>query len=94
MRNDIELKAPLLVAAWPGIGHVAMTAGYFLVSKLQMHAIAAPGTMRLFDLEYVLVKDGKVLPLEPPRIVSICGKTQSINMIFSSFWLKLCRPSA
>jgi hypothetical protein len=35
-----SLHHPWLVAVWPGMGHVALNAGYFLLAKLQMHLIA------------------------------------------------------
>ena len=30
----LKLKNPWLVAVWPGMGHVAMSAGYYLMAKL------------------------------------------------------------
>jgi predicted ATP-grasp superfamily ATP-dependent carboligase len=48
----------LLVAVWPGIGQVGLTAGYYLMSKLRMHEEKPPRTMDLFDLDHVDVEKG------------------------------------
>ena len=40
MASEIKLNKPWLVAVWPGMGHVAISAGYFLVAKLGMHILA------------------------------------------------------
>lgn len=47
-----------LVAVWPGMGQVALTAGYYLMSKLHMHEEEAPATGDLFDVDHVDIKDG------------------------------------
>lgn len=56
-----------MVAVWPGMGNVALTAGYYLMSKLQMLQIAEFAASELFDVEQVEVKDGIVPPAELPR---------------------------
>jgi len=48
----------LLVAVWPGIGQVGLTAGYYLMSKLRMHEEKPPRTTDLFDLDHVDVEKG------------------------------------
>lgn len=48
----------LLVAVWPGIGQVGLTAGYYLMSKLRMHEEKPPRTTDLFDLDHVDVENG------------------------------------
>lgn len=47
-----------LVAVWPGMGQVAVTAGYYLMSKLHMHEEEPPATGDLFDLDHVDIKEG------------------------------------
>jgi hypothetical protein len=62
-----EQNHPLLVAVWPGMGQVASIAGYYLMSKLQMHEIEPIPARDLFDVEYVDVKDGLVTMGSLPR---------------------------
>jgi hypothetical protein len=38
------------------MGHVALTAGFYLMSKLPMHEEEAPATSDLFDLDHIDVK--------------------------------------
>lgn len=67
MADDVRLNKPWLVAVWPGMGHVALSGGYYLMAKLGMHTLAefqAPG---LFDVEHVEVKDGLIRPGHLPR---------------------------
>ena len=40
MPEVITLNKPWLVAVWPGLGQVALSAGYYLLAKLGMHYIA------------------------------------------------------
>ncbi len=40
MALEVKLNRPWLVAVWPGMGHVAISAGYYLVTKLGMHILA------------------------------------------------------
>ncbi len=47
-----------LLAVWPGMGHVALTAGFYLMSKLHMHEEEPLDTGDLFDLEHVDVEEG------------------------------------
>lgn len=53
-------RRPWLVAVWPGMGQVALTAGYYLMSRLRMHEADAVPVRDLFDVEHVDVKDGLV----------------------------------
>lgn len=46
------------MAVWPGIGQVALTAGYYLMSKLRMHEEKPLKTTDLFDLDHVDVDKG------------------------------------
>lgn len=67
MSEAIQLNKPWLVAVWPGMGHVAMTAGYFLMAKLGMHVLAEFSSRELFDVEHVEVKGGVIRPGRLPR---------------------------
>jgi proteasome assembly chaperone (PAC2) family protein len=49
-----------MVAVWPGMGHVAISAGYYLMAKLEMHLLAEFRPLELFDVEHVEVKGGLV----------------------------------
>lgn len=67
MANKIQLHSPWLVAVWPGMGHVAVSSGYYLLSKLGMHAFAEYEENDLFDIDHVEVKNGIVQPSSKPR---------------------------
>lgn len=62
-----ELNHPWLVAVWPGMGNVAVSAGYYLMAKLGMHQLAEFSTRELFDLDHIEVKDGLIKPARQPR---------------------------
>ena len=55
-----KLRNPWLVAVWPGMGHVALSAGYYLMAKLGMHLLAEFSPRELFDAEHVEVKGGLI----------------------------------
>lgn len=67
MAEKLNLKAPWLVAVWPGMGNVALNAGYYLLAKLEMHVIAEFEVANLFDVERVEVKEGRIQTVEHPR---------------------------
>ncbi len=67
MSDVTQLNRPWLVAVWPGMGQVAMTAGYYLMSKLSMHHFAEFPASGLFDVDYALIKGGRVRKTERPR---------------------------
>lgn len=67
MATDLKLNRPWLVAVWPGMGQVAITAGYYLMAKLGMHQFAELSARELFDIEHVEVKDGVIRPAVMPR---------------------------
>jgi proteasome assembly chaperone (PAC2) family protein len=58
MALDRKLHRPWLIAVWPGMGHVAISAGYYQLSKLGMELFAELSPQGLFDVEYVEVKRG------------------------------------
>jgi proteasome assembly chaperone (PAC2) family protein len=62
MTEKLKLNHPWLVAVWPGMGHVAINAGYYLMSKLGMQLIAEYEAGDLFDIEHVVVKEGMIQP--------------------------------
>jgi proteasome assembly chaperone (PAC2) family protein len=62
-----QLHHPWLIAVWPGMGHVAINAGIYLLAKLGMNALAEFETPDLFDVDQVEVKDGIIQPVRRPR---------------------------
>jgi uncharacterized protein len=67
MAEEVKLVKPWMVAVWPGIGQVAISAGYYLMSKLGMHALAEFSPRELFDVDHVEVKDGLIATGRLPR---------------------------
>jgi hypothetical protein len=64
MADNAKFRNPWLVAVWPGMGHVAVTAGYYLMTKLGMEELSELPTQGSFDLESVDVQHGII---QPPR---------------------------
>lgn len=62
-----KLNNPRLVAVWPGMGHVALNAGIYLLSRLKMTQFAEFDATSLFDAENVEVKQGLIQPMKRPR---------------------------
>jgi proteasome assembly chaperone (PAC2) family protein len=62
-----RLNHPWLLAVWPGMGHVALNAGYYLLAKLGMTLVAELEAAGLFDVDDVEVKDGILQPRSKPR---------------------------
>ena len=67
MIEDMELNRPWMLAVWPGMGKVAMSAGYYLVAKLGAHVLAKFSPEGLFDVEHVEVKSGLIRTGRFPR---------------------------
>jgi uncharacterized protein len=67
MPDETKLNKPWLVAVWPGMGHVAISAGYYLIAKLDMEAVAEFSPRELFDVEHVEVKNGLIKSGRLPR---------------------------
>lgn len=67
MPDAQKLNAPWLIAVWPGMGHVAVSAGYYLIAKLGMHMLAEFSPDELFEVEHVEVKDGLIHMGRMPR---------------------------
>lgn len=67
MPTEDQLRDPWLVAVWPGMGGVAISAGYYLMAKLGMHLLVEFPAAEFFDLDHVEVKDGLILSTRLPR---------------------------
>ena len=67
MAAKLNLTRPWLVAVWPGMGHVALNAGYYLLAKLGMDVAAELEAGDLFDIDHVEVKGGRIQPARRPR---------------------------
>lgn len=67
MDMELKLRQPWLVAVWPGMGSVAIGAGYFLMAKLGMHLLVEFPAGDIFDLEQIHVKDGLIVNRRLPR---------------------------
>ena len=67
MVEEIKLRNPWLIAVWPGMGNVAVSAGYYLMAKLGMHLLAEFPARELFDVDHVQVKNGLIQPGRLPQ---------------------------
>jgi len=67
MADIPKLVRPWFVAVWPGMGHVALNAGVYLLAKLGMTAVAEFEGGELFDVTQVEVKAGVIQPARRPR---------------------------
>jgi len=67
MPEEMKLNRPWLVAVWPGMGHVASSAGYYLMAKLGMHLLDDFAAGEFFDVEHVEVKGGLLQTGRLPR---------------------------
>lgn len=67
MPEPPRLNHPWLIAVWPGMGHVALNAGIYLLAQLGMTAFAEFSAGELFDVEHVEVKNGLLKLGKRPR---------------------------
>jgi proteasome assembly chaperone (PAC2) family protein len=67
MPTEEKLCDPWLLAVWPGMGGVAISAGYYLMAKLGMHLLVEFPAGEFFDLEEVEVNDGLIASRRLPR---------------------------
>jgi len=67
MAESDDLHNPWLVAVWPGMGNVALTAGTYLVEKLAARGLAELSARDLFDIEQVDIIEGVTAPTRMPR---------------------------
>ena len=59
--SELNLNNPQLVAVWPGMGAVAISAGYYLMAKLGMRMLEEMPATEYFDLDHVDVNRGLIL---------------------------------
>lgn len=83
MAEIITLNRPWLVAVWPGMGSVALSAGYYLMSKLGMRQLAELSTSELFDVDHIEVRDGLIHAIDRPqnRLFVCTGCTDGHDII-------------
>lgn len=62
-----DLRFPMLFAAWPGMGNVALNAARYLIKRLQMESLGAIESKSFAFPEGVFVKNQKLLPLRLPE---------------------------
>ncbi len=74
MPHTQNLKSPWLVAAWPGMGAVGISASYYLMAKLGMHQLAEFPAREFFELDSVEVKNGLIKLARLPRSRLFLGK--------------------
>lgn len=67
MPEELKLNRPWLVAVWPGMGHVALSAGYYMMAKFGMHLFAEFSPRELFEVEHVEVEKGLIRASRLPR---------------------------
>ena len=67
MEAEMKLHKPWLVAVWPGMGNVALGAGYYMMAKLRMQLFAEFSSRELFEIEHVDVEHGLIRPGHLPR---------------------------
>jgi len=67
MTEITKLNHPWLIAVWPGMGSVALSAGYYLMAKLGMNVMGEYSPEGLFDVEHVDVHDGLIRTGARPR---------------------------
>ncbi|MFO0800144.1 MAG: PAC2 family protein [Gemmataceae bacterium] len=67
MSENLQLTRPWLVAVWPGMGHVGINAGVYLLSKLGMSEVAELESGETFDVDSVTVENGLIGTVRRPR---------------------------
>ncbi|MCI0364224.1 MAG: PAC2 family protein [Phycisphaerales bacterium] len=67
MAQPDQLRDPWLIAAWPGMGNVAVGAAAYLVSKLNAPLVHELTARELFDLPHIEVNKGLAKPGRVPR---------------------------
>jgi len=65
--GEPKLKNPLMVAAWPGMGGVAIVAAKYLREKLGAQEFGSIDPQEFFDLSGVLIEDSIVKDVEFPE---------------------------
>lgn len=67
MPTQEHLRDPWLLAVWPGMGGVSISAGYYLMAKLGMHLLVEFPAAEFFEMDQVEVKHGMILKKRLPR---------------------------
>ena len=68
MNNTLHpLTRPWMIAAWPGMGNVAVGACYYLMAKLKMAQIAEFPSPEFFDADHIDVEGGLIREGRQPR---------------------------
>ena len=62
-----KLNDPILIAAWPGMGQVAVSACYYMIAKLKMEFRAEYAATELFDADHVVIESGLIQPFRYPK---------------------------
>ena len=65
--TEPELNDPLMIAAWPGMGGVAIVAAKYLTERLDAQEFGSIGPDEFFDLGGVLVENGVVGEIGVPE---------------------------
>jgi proteasome assembly chaperone (PAC2) family protein len=67
MEPHPPLQDPWLLAVWPGMSGVAISAGYYLMAKLGMHLLVEFPAADYFEPGQVEVRSGLIIPGRLPR---------------------------
>lgn len=67
MTQSAELRDPWLVAAWPGMGSVALLAGSYLLQQLRAEAADELNVREFYEIQHVEVKNGLATVGRLPR---------------------------
>jgi predicted ATP-grasp superfamily ATP-dependent carboligase len=67
MAEPAQHPRPWLIAAWPGMGSVAIVAAGYLIRELNMEQAGSLPSRDHFDVNEVSVKDGVLEPVRLPR---------------------------
>jgi len=65
--TQVELRQPFLLAAWPGMGHVALRAFAFLQESLGAQHLAVLEEPDFFQIPGAVIDKGLVQPARPPQ---------------------------
>lgn len=66
LHKEPKLKAPHMVAAWPGMGGVAIIATRYLAEKLQAEELGSIAPENFFDISGVFIENNVVKDIEFP----------------------------
>lgn len=67
MADESKPRSSWMIAVSPGMGHVAISAGYYLMAKLGMKQVGEFASEEFFDLDYIEVKNGLIATGRRPR---------------------------